>query len=95
MQETRSLYLHKHGQDSQKTIFQGVVPPDLPPSGPFRGSDPMCEFNIFKLHENEDLCKKTRGLYPQKHGQDSQKTIFQGVVPPDLPPSGGLTLNCF
>ena len=72
----------------KKNIFQGVVPPDLPPSGPFRGSDPMCEFIIFKLHQNEDLCKKTRGLYPKKHGQDSQKNIFQGVVPPDLPPSG-------
>ena len=69
----------KHGQDSQKNIFQGVVSPGLPPWGPFRVSDPMCEFIIFKLHQNEDLCKKL---------EDSQKNIFQGVVPPDLPPSG-------
>ena len=47
-------YPQKRGQDSQKTRFQGVVPPDL---SPFRGSDPMCGLNIFKLHQNEDLFK--------------------------------------
>ena len=58
----------------------------------------MCDFNIFKLHQNEDLCKKLEVSILKNMGQDSQKSIFQGVVPPDLPPSGpsgGLTLSTF
>ena len=51
-----------------------MVPPDLPPSGPLRGSDPMFDFNIFKLH--------------QKHGQDSQKNIFRGWYPLIYPLQG-------
>ena len=31
---------------------------------------------------------------PRPHGKNSQKTCFQGMSP-DLPPSGGVTLNSF
>ena len=94
MQETRSLYLQKHGQDSQKNIFQGVVPPDLPPSGPFRGSDPMCEFIIFKLHQNEDLCKKLEDSILKNIDGILKRTFLRGWYPQIYPlqsPSEGLT----
>ena len=64
-----------------KKHFQGVVPPDIPPSGPFRGSDPMCEFNIFKLHKNEDLCKKLEDPILKNMDKILKKPFFRGWYP--------------
>ena len=46
----------------------------------------MCDFNIFKLHQNEDLCKKLEDSILKNMDRILKKNIFQGVVPPDLPP---------
>ena len=93
--KTRGLYPQKHRRNSQKNIFEGVVPPDLPPSGPFRGSDPMCEFKIFKLHQSEDLCKKLEDSILKNIDGILKKTFFRGWYPLIYllqGPSGCLTL---
>ena len=83
-----SLCLQKHNQYSQKTVFRGGVPPDLPPSGGLT-------LNFFQHDKILSMyyCKKLE-VYFQKHGQNSQKTFLTGE-PPDLSPSGGLTAAGF
>ena len=68
--------------------FQGVVPPDLPPSGPFRVSDPMCELIIFKLHQNEDLCKKLEVSILKNMDRILKKPFFRGWYPLIYPLQG-------
>ena len=55
---------------------------------PFRGSDPMCEFNIFKLHQNEDLCKKLEVSIIKNMDRILKKTFFRGWYPLIYPLQG-------
>ena len=48
---------------------------------PFRGSDPMCDFNIFKLHQNEDLCKKLEDSILKNMDRILKKPVFRGGTP--------------
>ena len=54
----------------------------------------MCEFNIFKLHQNEDLCKKLEDSILKNMDRILKKPVFRGGGP-ELPPSGGHTLTGF
>ena len=64
--------------------FQGVVPPDLPPSGGLTATG----FPYDEILSKWGALQKTRSVYLWKHGHDSWKTSFQGVVPPEKNPSG-------
>ena len=64
--------------------FQGVVPPDLPPSGGLTDTGFPYDEILSKL----GALKKTRSVYIWKHGHDSRKTCFQGVAPPENPLQG-------
>ena len=75
----------------KKTFFKGGTPWFTS----FRGSDPMCEFIIFKLHQNEDLCKKLEVSILKNMDRILKKTFFRGWYPLIYllqGPSGGLTL---
>ena len=69
--------------------FQGVVPPDLPPSGGLTATG----FPYDEILSKWGALQKTRIVYLWKHGHDSRKTLLQGVVPPENSPSGGLTIT--
>ena len=55
----------------------------------------MCDFDIFKLHQNEDLCKKLEVSILKNMDRILKKPVFRGGGPPELPPSGGHTQTGF
>ena len=61
----------------KKPVFRGWYPLIYP----FRGSDPMCDFNIFKLHQNEDLCKKLEVSILKNMNWILKKPFFMGWYP--------------
>ena len=48
----------------------------------------MCEFNIFKLHQNEDLCKKLEVSILKNMDRILKKTVFRGGGPLNYPLQG-------
>ena len=74
-----------------KNLFQGVVAMFWRKRFLFYCILPHL-YGILSYYVGTILKNHFSGLYPQKHEQDSQKTVFQGVVPPESPPSGSLTL---
>ena len=65
------------GHNSKKPVFRGWYPLIYP----FRGSDPMCDFNIFKLHQNEDLFKKLEISNLKNMDRILKKPVFRGGNP--------------
>ena len=55
---------------------------------PFRGSDPMCGLNIFKLHQNEDLYKKLEDSILKNMDRILKKPFFRGWYPLIYPLQG-------
>ena len=58
----------------KKPFFRGWYPLIYP----LQGVDPMCEFNIFKMHQNEDLCKKLEDSIPKNMDRILKKPFFRG-----------------
>ena len=71
-------------QNSKKPLFRGWYSLIYP----FRGSDPMCDFNIFKLHQNEDLCKKLEDSILKNMDRILKKPFFRGWYPLIYPLQG-------
>ena len=73
-----------YSQNSKKLLFRGWHSLIYP----FRGSDPMCDFNIFKLHQNEDLFKKLEVSILKNMDRILKKTFFRGWYPLIYPLQG-------
>ena len=68
----------------KKTFFRGWYPLIYP----LQGSDPMCDFNILKLHQNEDLFKKLEVSNLKNMDRILKKPFFRGWYPLIYPLQG-------